>query len=86
MRRALIISVIFILVFVSCLACFEHNSKSDIFSATFEELIELDDIGEVLAIRILTHIEQNTDCIVDDLMRVKGIGEQRLKEIKKRYY
>lgn len=86
MKRALIIFMIFILVFVSCLLCLCNLSKSDIRTATIEELVELDDIGEALSGRILAHLEANKTCTVDDLISIKGIGEQRLKEIKKHYY
>ena len=86
MKKALVLFALFILVFVSCLTCFSLNCKDDIHTATFEELVELDDIGEVLSVRILAHIETNEDCTVDELTCIKGIGEQRLKEIKKHYY
>ena len=86
MKKLLIMLAIFIIVFTSCLACFNHNYKSDICLATQEELVEMDDIGEVLAFRISLHLKHNKGCDIDDLMRVKGIGEQRLKEIKKHYY
>jgi len=66
--------------------CFNHNYKNDIRLTAHEELMEMDDIGEVLSIRILAYLKTNKDCEIDDLIRVKGIGEERLKEIKRHYY
>jgi len=60
--------------------------KDDIHLTTQEELVRIDDIGEVLAERILSYLNNNKNCSVDDLIHVTGIGEQRLKEIKKHYY
>lgn len=60
--------------------------KDDIHIATKQELVKVDDIGDVLSERIVLYLKHNKDCSIEDLVHVKGIGEQRLKEIKKSYY
>ena len=52
-------------------------------TATKEELCTLDGIGEVLAQRILEDREANGPYrSVEDLLRVKGIGEKTLEKIR----
>ena len=60
--------------------------KDDIHIVTKQEIMEVDDIGDVLSERIILYLKYNKNCSVDDLVYIKGIGEQRLKEIKKSYY
>ena len=83
-KKILIALLCVVLITFACSA--NKIIKDDIHLTTQEELAEIDDIGEVLSGRILAYIKCNKGCTVDDLMRVKGIGEQRLKEIKKHYY
>ena len=81
-----------IIIFLLCVvlitfACSANKIiKDDINLATHEELVKVNDIGEVLADRILAYLECNEDCTVDELTCINGIGEKRLKEIKKHYY
>jgi len=51
----------------------------DINRASQEELMSLPGVGEVIARRIIEGRPYRT---VDDLRRVKGIGEKRLSEIR----
>lgn len=60
--------------------------KDDIHIATKQELVKVDDIGDVLSERIVLYLKYNKNCSIDDLVYINGIGEQRLKEIKKHYY
>lgn len=54
-------------------------------SATREELMTLDGIGEELAGRIIAYREQNNGfASIDELLQVEGIGEKRLEAIRDR--
>jgi len=61
------------------------GSKPDIQNSTYEELIELHDIGDVLAKRILLYLEKNPEASVEELVEVEGIGVQRLQTIKEEW-
>lgn len=54
--------------------------KIDINTASLEELMKIVHIGEVRALEL---ISLRPFASVDDLTRVKGIGETRIKDIKK---
>ena len=86
MNKKLLIILLCIIVLVFFVGSVAKIIKEDVHLAVQEELVEIDGIGEVLAERVLTYLKCNKECTVDDLVRVKGIGEQRLKEIKKHYY
>ena len=56
----------------------------DINTATLEEWLSVDGIGNVLAQRIITYRFENGPFLsVDDLSFVSGIGEKKLSDIKK---
>ena len=85
MKKAFIVflCIAVLLVFAGAI---HEAPKHDIHTATVEKLVEIDDIGDVLAYRILAHLEYNKDCSVDDLTCINGIGEKRLRNIKRHYY
>ena len=59
------------------------NYKIDINAANWIEWAQLDGVGEVLAERIVSEREQNGPFkSVDDLRRVKGIGQKTLEKIR----
>jgi len=84
--KRIFIILLCVAVLVVSIGSISNIIKDDIRLATTQELIEVDDIGNVLSDRIVTYIKTNKNCSIDDLIRVNGIGEQRLKEIKKHYY
>lgn len=60
------------------------DDRIDINTATWVEFTQLDGIGETLAERIVADREQNGPFeTVDDLNRVKGIGEKTLAKNRK---
>ena len=59
--------------------------KPSIHDVKAYELEDIDGIGEVLATRVIDYISDNPKCDIDDLLNVQGIGEKRLKLIKKEY-
>ena len=56
-----------------------------IHSATYDELIKIDDIGTVLAERIVSYLQLHPEASIDDLIVIEGIGEERIKTIKKEF-
>lgn len=60
----------------------EHQFLVDLNSATWSELAELPDIGEVLARRIVeTRTQRGKFTTSDDLLAVPGIGPRKLARI-----
>jgi competence ComEA-like helix-hairpin-helix protein len=76
MRKILLFS--FVCLFASNLIL--ASEKIDINNASLEELEKLTGVGPVIAKRI---IEARPFSSVDDLIRVKGIGQKKLEAIKK---
>lgn len=60
-----------------------ENMIININTATAEELMTLDGIGEVTARKIIEYREKNNGFInVDELTKVDGIGEAKLEKIR----
>lgn len=59
--------------------------KPCIRNADINELILLDDIGEVLAERISSYLTLNPEADIDDLIEIDGIGNKRMKTLRKGY-
>jgi len=67
-----------------------EQEKTPIQEATYEQLLEIDNIGPVIAKRIMEY-KDNCSCLSDLLFDsrlnkgVKYVGKERLKELKKRF-
>ncbi len=60
-----------------------ENMTVNINTATIEELMTLDGIGEVTAGKIIEYRENNNGFLtVDELLKVDGIGEAKLEKIR----
>ncbi|MCP3982370.1 MAG: helix-hairpin-helix domain-containing protein [bacterium] len=58
-------------------------AKLDLNSASFDELIGVPGIGKATAGRIITFREENGPFLrVEDLLKVKGIGEKSLEKLR----
>jgi len=68
---------------VSPLSAAEGNDPVDLNRATISDLVQLPGVGEVIAKRIVDFREEHGPFKrVDDLMKVKGIGEKSLDKIR----
>ncbi len=76
------IVLVCILVIVSI---FAFNHKPDIHTATYDNLVQIDGIGDTLANRVLSYLELNKTATIDDLVDVRGIGEVKLRKIRGKY-
>lgn len=83
MKNKVIILIIFTILVTSIGGAMLY--RPSIHDCTYESLLEIDDIGEVLAERIVLYLENNPGASVNDLVVIHGIGEERLKLIKERY-
>ena len=72
-----------ILVVTLVFASFSY--KPDIETATYEELININGIGEVLAERVSSYLTQYPECEIEDLDCIPGIGEKRIELISKEW-
>ena len=77
---ALLITIVIVL---PCSIFFLH--KTDISQATYSEIYQLEEFGEVLSNKVILFLEKNPHANVDDLILIDGIGEERLKILKKYY-
>jgi len=56
--------------------------KPNIEEATYEQLEEINGIGNILATRVLSYLDTSEEISINDLENVKGIGPKKLKLIK----
>ena len=68
---------------ISPLSAAEENDPIDLNRATARELVQLPGVGEVIAKRIIDFREEHGPFKrVEDLTKVKGIGEKSLEKIR----
>ncbi len=68
---------------VPALSAAEENDPIDLNRASAQELVQLPGVGETIAKRIVDFREEHGPFKrVEDLMKVKGIGEKSLEKIR----
>ncbi len=82
--KAKVIALIVICMLL-CALTLTLTYKPSITQATYKELMAIDEIGEILSLRIIDYLQHNTDCTIDDLLEVEGIGPIKLSNIKEVY-
>jgi len=60
-------------------------SEPSIHNVTYDELTDIVGIGEVKANLILSYLETNKDCTIDDLDDIKGIGPTLVERLEKKF-
>lgn len=66
---------------------YKDKVRVNINTDNVQELIQLDGIGETMAKRIITYRKEHGDFeVVEDLMRVSGIGTKKFDNIKDNIY
>ena len=81
--RRLAVFVLFIAFTFSGLVQAADAPKIDINKATLQELVQLKGIGKTYAERIIEYREKNGKFEkVEDIMKVKGIGQKKFEAIK----
>lgn len=81
-NRFLIIIGVFNIIFTVYLYA-QTDDKVDINTATKEELASLPGLGPLTAERIVEYRKKNNGFkSIDDLIKIKGIGQERLSQIK----
>ena len=60
----------------------KENGKLNLSTATKEELMELDGVGEATANKILDYIKENGISDIEELKNIDGIGESKFLKIK----
>lgn len=83
MKNKIITLFVVVLIITSTIliAC----DKPNIETATIEELQEINGIGEVLSLRIVSYLKSNKNATIDNLSDIKGIGEVKLELIRKEF-
>jgi len=59
--------------------------KPSIHDATYFDLIQIDEVGEVKAENILTYLSTNPQASIDELVLVDYVGEVTVHKLKRRY-
>ncbi len=81
----IVILCLFLIVGAVSTAIFISLDKPDIHTAQYDILTDINGLGDVLSKRVINYIEYNPECVIDDLVDVKGIGVKKLELIKKHY-
>ena len=59
--------------------------KPSIHEATFYELTQVDEVGEVKATLILRYLTLNPSADIEELVLVNYVGEKTVRELKRRF-
>jgi len=76
---------VFVLVLIICMLFGSLIYRPSIQTATYDELIVLDDIGIILASRVMLYIQDNPECELNELDCIPGIGEKRIETLSKEW-
>ncbi len=79
------ITILIVIALILGATAFAIVDKPDIHTATYEELVQIDGIGDTLATRVLSYLESNKTATIDDLDDIYGIGEVKLRKIRGEY-
>ena len=79
-----LVMVLFILFIAGSYAVAEYSEPS-IHNVTHDELTEITGIGGIKANLILSYLESNKDCTIDDLDDIKGIGDTLVQRLEKEF-
>jgi len=80
MKKVYIIGLI--LIFVSITVYF---GQANIHTASAEELQEINGIGEINSLTIVSYLEYNKTATIDDLESIHGIGKVTVRKLNWRY-
>lgn len=72
-------------VVISLLTCVLAFSKPDIHQAELSDIQAINGFGEVLAERVVSYLDANPNADIEDLEVIQGIGEYRVKLLKKQF-
>lgn len=61
-------------------------NKPTIHSATMDDLINIDHIGEQRAELIIDYCKDNPDCTVEDLLKIDGVGKKLIENLKEEFH
>ena len=84
-NRKLIIFIIIMAILTTSCTILVVTDKPNIHEATIEELQDINGIGEVLSLRVISYLKLNKNATIEDLEDVRGIGEKRIELIKEVY-
>lgn len=59
--------------------------KPDIHEAELNEIQAINGFGEVLAERVVSYLDANPNADIEDLYEIPGIGEYRVKLLRKEF-
>ena len=81
----IIFSIVMVFILVIGSIVLLELSPKPLSTATYDELIEIQAIGEHKANLILEYIETHENCTVDDLDEIKGISTTIVERLSKCY-
>ena len=82
--KCLLISFLITILLLSPLV-YHFSEKTDIEQATIQEIQAVHGFGEVLSYKVVNYIGDSKEFDIEELTNVKGIGDKRLKLIRKEF-
>lgn len=82
--KALLLTMIVTFIIVSLVLCI-CLYKPSVHTASYDELVMIEGLGEVLSTRIESFLDLNPNADIEDLLAIEGIGIKRLELIKTKY-